>query len=106
MTRIAHPLELLAPAKNLEFGIEAIRHGADAVYIGGPTFGARAAAGNSVADIEQLCGFAHRFGAHVYVAFNTLLQDEELTASPNGSCSGSVQRSRRNVMRSRWRGRP
>ena len=52
MTRIAHPLELLAPAKNLDAGIEAIRHGADAVYIGGPTFGARAAAGNSVADIE------------------------------------------------------
>ncbi|MEZ7861865.1 MAG: U32 family peptidase [Aeromonadaceae bacterium] len=81
MTRITHPLELLAPAKNLEFGIEAIRHGADAVYIGGPTFGARAAAGNSVADIEQLCGFAHHFGAHVYVAFNTLLQDEELAAA-------------------------
>ena len=78
MTSIAHPLELLAPAKNLESGIEAIRHGADAVYIGGPTFGARAAAGNSVQDIEQLCGFAHRFGAHVYVAFNTLLQDDEL----------------------------
>ena len=81
MTRIAHPLELLAPAKNLDAGIEAIRHGADAVYIGGPTFGARAAAGNSVADIEQLCAFAHRFGAHVYVAFNTLLQDDELAAA-------------------------
>lgn len=63
MTPNRHPLELLAPAKNLEFGMEAIRHGADALYIGGPTFGARSAAGNSVADIEQLCRFAHRFGA-------------------------------------------
>jgi 23S rRNA 5-hydroxycytidine C2501 synthase len=78
MTPSCHPLELLAPAKNLESGMEAIRHGADALYIGGPTFGARAAAGNSLADIEQLCGFAHRFGARVYVAFNTILKDEEL----------------------------
>ena len=81
MTRTSHPLELLAPAKDLEFGMEAIRHGADAIYIGGPTFGARAAAGNSVQDIAQLCDFAHRFGAHVYVAFNTLLKDEELAAA-------------------------
>lgn len=78
MTPNRHPLELLAPAKNLEFGMEAIRHGADALYIGGPTFGARSAAGNSVADIEQLCRFAHRFGARVYVAFNTILKDDEL----------------------------
>ncbi len=81
MHRAHQPLELLAPAKNLEFGIEAIRHGADAVYIGGPGFGARAAAGNSVADIETLCRFAHRFGAHVYVAFNTILRDDELEAA-------------------------
>ncbi|MGL4205677.1 MAG: peptidase U32 family protein, partial [Aeromonadaceae bacterium] len=81
MTRTSHPLELLAPAKDLEFGMEAIRHGADAVYIGGPTFGARAAAGNSVQDIAQLCQFAHRFGAHVYVAFNTLLKEEELAVA-------------------------
>lgn len=71
-------LELLAPAKNLAFGIEAIKHGADAVYIGGPAFGARAAAGNSVADIEQLAAFAHRYGAQVFVALNTILKDSEL----------------------------
>ena len=78
MTRIAQPVELLAPAKNADFGIEAIRHGADAVYIGGPGFGARAAAGNPVEDIARLAQFAHKFGAHVYVAFNTLLRDDEL----------------------------
>lgn len=71
-------LELLSPAKNLEFGIEAINHGADAVYIGGPAFGARAAAGNAVADIERLAVYAHRFSAHVLVALNTILRDEEL----------------------------
>ncbi len=78
MTRIAQPVELLAPAKNADFGIEAIRHGADAVYIGGPGFGARAAAGNPVEEIARLAQFAHKFGAHVYVAFNTLLRDDEL----------------------------
>ena len=56
-------LELLAPAKNLECGIAAIDHGADAVYIGAPRFGARAAAGNSIEDIKQLCDYAHQFGA-------------------------------------------
>lgn len=71
-------LELLVPAKNLEFGLEAINHGADAVYIGGPTFGARAAAGNSVADIEKLAAYAHRYDAKVLVAFNTILRDDEL----------------------------
>jgi 23S rRNA 5-hydroxycytidine C2501 synthase len=71
-------LELLAPAKNAAFGIEAITHGADAVYIGGPTFGARANAGNSVADIERLTAYAHRFNARVLVALNTILKDEEL----------------------------
>ncbi|MDO2947072.1 peptidase U32 family protein [Aeromonas simiae] len=71
-------LELLAPAKTLEYGIEAINHGADAVYIGGPAFGARSAAGNSVADIEALARHAHRFGAQVFVACNTLLYDHEL----------------------------
>lgn len=71
-------LELLAPAKNLEIGIEAINHGADAVYIGGPAFGARAAAGNSIADIEKLAAYAHRFSARVYVTFNTILFDHEL----------------------------
>ncbi|WP_321418868.1 U32 family peptidase [uncultured Desulfobacter sp.] len=71
-------LELLAPAKNMEFGKAAVDHGADAVYIGPERFGARAAAGNSVADIEALCTYAHRYFARVYVAFNTLLFDHEL----------------------------
>nr|WP_321400867.1 U32 family peptidase [uncultured Desulfobacter sp.] len=71
-------LELLAPAKNMEFGKAAVDHGADAVYIGPERFGARAAAGNSVRDIEALCQYAHRYFARVYVAFNTLLFDDEL----------------------------
>lgn len=71
-------LELLAPAKNLQCGIEAISHGADAVYIGATHFGARAAAGNSVDDISKLCKYAHVFGAKVYVTVNTLLHDDEL----------------------------
>jgi len=74
----SRPLELLAPAKNADFGIEAIIHGADAVYIGGPSFGARASAGNTVADIERLAVHAHRYGARVLVALNTILRDEEL----------------------------
>ncbi|MGE5470460.1 MAG: peptidase U32 family protein [Bacteroidota bacterium] len=78
MTRSQHPLELLAPAKNADFGIEAIKHGADAVYIGGPAFGARYGAGNTVEDIARLCDFAHRFHAKVFVALNTILQDDEL----------------------------
>ena len=78
MTRIQHPLELLAPAKNADFGIEAIKHGADAVYIGGPAFGARYGAGNDVAEIRRLCDFAHRFRAKVFVALNTILRDDEL----------------------------
>ena len=73
-------LELLAPAKNLECGIAAIDHGADAVYIGAPGFGARAAAGNSVADIARLCNYAHQFGAKVYVTVNTIVYDNELDA--------------------------
>jgi collagenase-like PrtC family protease len=71
-------LELLAPAKNVDFGIAAIEHGADAVYIGGPAFGARANAGNTVDDIARLATFAHRFNARVLVALNTLLKDDEL----------------------------
>jgi putative protease len=71
-------LELLAPARNLDQGIEAINHGADAVYIGGPAFGARAAAGNTVSDIEQLAAYAHRYSARVFVAFNTILDDQEI----------------------------
>jgi putative protease len=74
-------LELLAPAKNLECGLAAIDHGADAVYIGAPRFGARAAVGNSVEDIRQLCQYAHQFEARVYVTVNTLIYDEELSAT-------------------------
>ena len=72
------PLELLAPAKNLACGIAAIDHGADAVYIGAPKFGARAAVGNSIADIRQLCDYAHQFGAKIYVTLNTIVYDNEL----------------------------
>ena len=71
-------LELLAPAKDLECGIAAVDHGADAVYIGAPRFGARVAAGNSVDDIRQLCRYAHPFGVKVFVTINTLLHDNEL----------------------------
>lgn len=72
------PIELLAPAKTADIGIEAIRHGADAVYIGATAFGARAAAGNSVADIARLVEFAHLFKAKVYVTVNTLIFDHEM----------------------------
>ena len=71
-------LELLAPAKNKDIGIAAIDCGADAVYIAGPSFGAREAAGNPVEDIAVLAEYAHRFGARVYATVNTLLYDEEL----------------------------
>ena len=71
-------LELLAPAKNLECGIAAIHHGADAVYIGAPKFGAREAAGNSIGEIEKLAAEARIFGAKTYVALNTILFDNEL----------------------------
>lgn len=78
LSHVNNRLELLAPAKNADYGIEAIRHGADAVYIGGPTFGARATAGNSVEDIARLCAFAHKYHAQVFVALNTILMDDEL----------------------------
>lgn len=71
-------IELLAPAKNLECGIEAINHGADAVYIGAPKFGARAAAVNSLEDIETLVNHAHLYNARIYVTVNTILKEEEL----------------------------
>lgn len=71
-------LELLSPAKNADIGIEAVNHGADAVYIGGPAFGARHNAGNSVQDIERLCTHAHRFGARIFITLNTILRDDEL----------------------------
>ncbi len=71
-------LELLAPARNAEIGREAVLHGADAVYIGGPSFGARANAENSVQDIAALVQFAHRFGTRIFVTLNTILHDNEL----------------------------
>lgn len=73
-------LELLAPAKNLAVGQAALLAGADAIYIGGPSFGARAAAGNSIEDITALCSMAHLLGARVYLTVNTLLYDTELSA--------------------------
>ncbi len=71
-------IELLAPAKDLESGKAAINHGADAVYVGAPKFGARAAAGNSLNDIAKLIQYAHRYWVKVYVALNTILFDDEL----------------------------
>jgi 23S rRNA 5-hydroxycytidine C2501 synthase len=71
-------LELLAPARDAAIGIEAINHGADAVYIGGPAFGARDKAGNHLADIERLCAHAHRYHARIFITHNTILRDDEL----------------------------
>ena len=71
-------LELLAPARDAAIGIEAVNHGADAVYIGGPAFGARDKAGNSLSDIERLCAHAHRYHARIFVTHNTILRDDEL----------------------------
>ena len=75
---LPHQLELLSPARDADIGIEAVNHGADAVYIGGPGFGARASAGNALADIERLCRHAHRFDARIFVTLNTILRDDEL----------------------------
>ena len=75
---MATPIELLSPAKDLECGVAAINHGADAVYIGAPQFSARVNAGNSLSDIEKLCHYAHLYHAHVHIALNTILTDEEL----------------------------
>ncbi|MBK8018889.1 MAG: U32 family peptidase [Betaproteobacteria bacterium] len=74
-------IELLAPARDAGIGIEAVNHGADAVYIGGPAFGARVNAANEVADIERLATHAHRFGARVFVTLNTIFRDDELPAA-------------------------
>ena len=76
--QMPRPIELLAPAKTASIGMEAIRHGADAVYIGSPRFSARAAASNSIEEIIELTNFAHLYGAKVYVAFNTILTNEQL----------------------------
>ncbi len=78
MSLLSHQLELLAPARDADIGIEAIRHGADAVYIGGPGFGARASAGNAVRDIERLSREAHRFNSRIFITLNTILRDDEL----------------------------
>ena len=71
-------LELLAPARTADIGIEAVNHGADAVYIGGPSFGARSSADNSVSDIARLARHAHRFNSRIFVTLNTILRDDEL----------------------------
>ncbi|MBD5323577.1 MAG: U32 family peptidase [Bacteroides sp.] len=72
------PLELLSPARNADIAIEAVRHGADAVYIGAPTHSARAAAGVTVSDIARAADYAHRFNARIYVALNTIIMPDEL----------------------------
>lgn len=77
------PLELLAPARDAECGIAAINHGADAVYIGAPKFGARAAAGNPLKDIANLISYAHKYWARVYITLNTILFDDELDEAHN-----------------------
>ncbi len=74
-------LELLAPARDANIGIAAIDCGADAVYIAGPQFGARQAAGNEISDIKTLCDYAHKYGARIFVALNTILYDDELEAA-------------------------
>ena len=71
-------LELLAPARTADIGIEAVNHGADAVYIGGPSFSARSSADNSVSDIGRLARHAHRFNSRIFVTLNTILRDDEL----------------------------
>src|SRR5512133_2150066 len=76
-----HQLELLAPARDADIGIEAVNHGADAIYIGGPSFGARASADNSVSEIARLARHAHRFNSRVFVTLNTILRDDELEPS-------------------------
>ncbi len=78
MSLLPHHLELLAPARDAAIGIEAVNHGADAVYIGGPGFGARSSADNSVADIARLVAHAHRFNSRIFVTLNTILRDDEL----------------------------
>jgi putative protease len=78
MSLLPHQIELLSPARNAAIGIEAVNHGADAVYIGGPAFGARATAGNDIRELEQLIAHAHRFGSRIFITLNTILRDDEL----------------------------
>ncbi len=75
---LPHQLELLAPARDADIGIAALNHGADAVYIGGPSFGARSSADNSVSEIARLVQHAHRFHSRIFVTLNTILRDDEL----------------------------
>lgn len=81
MSLLPHQVELLSPAKTVDIGREAILHGADAVYIGGPSFGARHNACNSVEDIARLTDFAHRYHARIFTTLNTILHDAELDAA-------------------------
>jgi putative protease len=81
MSLLDHQLELLSPAKTAEIGREAILHGADAVYIGGPAFGARHNASNPIEDIASLVEFAHRYRSRIFVTLNTILHDAELEAA-------------------------
>jgi putative protease len=81
MKSASRTVELFSPAKDIICGREAVKHGVDAVYIGAPRFGARAAAGNPVDDIKRLCDYAHIFGVRIYVTLNTILKDYELTAA-------------------------
>lgn len=78
MSLLPHQLELLSPARDADIGIEAVNHGADAVYIGGPGFGARATAGNAIGDLERLVKHAHRFNSRIFITLNTILRDDEL----------------------------
>ena len=81
MSLLHHQLELLSPARDADIGIEAVNHGADAVYIGGPAFGARATAGNDIRDLQRLINHAHRFGSRIFITLNTILRDDELEAA-------------------------
>lgn len=76
---LPRPIELLAPARNAEIAIEALRHGADAVYMGASSHGARAAAGNSIDDLRRVADYAHQFGARLYATVNTIIYNDELT---------------------------
>jgi putative protease len=78
MSLLDHQLELLSPAKTAEIGREAVLHGADAVYIGGPAFGARHSASNSLEEVASLVQFAHRYRARIFVTMNTIMHDAEL----------------------------
>ncbi|SDZ76447.1 peptidase U32 family protein [Acidovorax soli] len=81
MSLLPHQIELLSPARDAAIGIEAVNHGADAVYIGGPAFGARAGAGNDIRDLERLIAHAHRFNSRIFITLNTILRDDELEAA-------------------------